>query len=379
MPELLQQAINGNELLVFIVALFFSALSGQKMDLGQRVALLYSYCLAIVYCRALDPSTIAFGSLIVLFLVFEVFSNEKMLVHLFSFKYKCLDFLYRLIFEFHGALFFFALFTSAYMLSAKSIVSHIIFLVLVIALAAMTSKQHFSAKSISRIIKELEVLGGDPVNCVFSSKDYPKLQILIYMEDGNFLDRKETIHIVTARYLMSRVISRLRTNGLARIKRNLSNPSSLRRYIRGYSTIEMQIIRNIGLNIGSHRLKIRRKMFEILYSQAVFNSYIRQLSKKSPARRNIKQWILRCYLRLVSVKVDDTVCYPNKDGSTFRQLLGKEFSDLSEEEFFVWCLGLPHYENGIGERAVKIHIDAVKHFGLDEMKIVKTINGLRNL
>ena len=112
MPELLQQSINGNELLVFAVALFFSVISGQKMELGQRVALVYSYCLIVGYCNYIDFYAIAFGSLTVLFLIFEVFSSDTMLVHLFSFKYKCFDFLFRLLFEFYGVLFFLVLFIS---------------------------------------------------------------------------------------------------------------------------------------------------------------------------------------------------------------------------------------------------------------------------
>ena len=64
MPELLQQSINGNELLVFAVALFFSVISGQKMELGQRVALVYSYCLIVGYCNYIDFYAITFGSLV---------------------------------------------------------------------------------------------------------------------------------------------------------------------------------------------------------------------------------------------------------------------------------------------------------------------------
>lgn len=160
--------------------------------------------------------------------------------------------------------------------------------------------------------------------------------------------------------------------GPALIKRELNRIGSLSHYIRGYGTIEMQVIRNIGLDLGSYRLIIRRKLFELLFSQAVFNSYINQLSRNSPARNNIKNWILNCYLNLVSVKVDDIVCRPKKGKSTFQQLFGKDFSKLTEEEFFIWCLGLPHYENGVGKRAVEIHMDTARHFGLDQ----ESINGM---
>ena len=130
MPELLQQSINGNELLVFAVALFFSAISGQKMELGQRVALVYSYCLIVGYCNYIDFYAITFESLTVLFLIFEVFSSDTMLVHLFSFKYKCFDFLFRLLFEFYGVHFFLVLFISVTPFAKESAISQLVFLML---------------------------------------------------------------------------------------------------------------------------------------------------------------------------------------------------------------------------------------------------------
>lgn len=377
MPELLQQSISGNELMVFAVALFFSAISGQKMEPGQRVALVYSYCLIVAFFGYVDYCSIAFGSLIVFFLIFEVFSNDKTLVHLFSFKYNCLDFLYRLLLEYHGAFFYAALFFSSTASTDRSLFAQIVFLILAISLAAATSRRHFATKRVSYVIDKLEALAGYPASCSFTDKDRSKLEILIYMEDGTFPSRDEHTHIVTARYVASRIALRLKRSGFASIRNGLANIASLRRLIRGYGTIEMQIMRNIGLHFGSYRLTIRRKLFELLFSQAVFNSYIDQLSKGSPARDNIKEWILGCYVNLVSVKIDSVVCHPKIKESTFNQLFKKEFSELTEEEFFVWCLGLPHYKNGVGERAVRIHIDAVERFGLCEESINSTIAKLK--
>ncbi|MBU5406208.1 transglycosylase domain-containing protein [Paraeggerthella hongkongensis] len=377
MPELLQQSVNGNELLVFAVALFFSASSGQKMEPGQRVALVYLYCLIVSYFNYIGFCSIVFGSLIVLFLIFEVFSSDEMLVHLFSFKYKCLDFLYRLLLEFYGAFFYLILLFSATPLVKESVFAQIVFLIFVVALAAITSRRHFSTKPISRIIEELEALGGDPASCSFDGEDDRKLQILIYMEDENFLNRNEKTHIVTARYLASRVFLRQKRDRLALVGNSLSSFDALRRHIRGYGTIEMQIIRNVGLDFGSYRLTARRKLFELIFTQAVFNSYINHLSKNSQARKNIKKWILRCYLNLVSIKIDDIVRYPETGNSTFQQLFKRDFSELTEEEFFVWCLGLPHYEKGVGKCAIETHIDAVRHFGLCQESINETIIRLR--
>ena len=229
MPELIQQSADGNELLVCAIALLFSAISGQKMEPGQRVALVYSYCLIVAYSNYIDVYIVVFGSLIVFFLIFEVFSSDTVLVRLFSFKYKLFDFLYRLVVEFHGLFFFLALFISGSSFVKESVISQIFFLMLVIALAATTSRRHFSTKPISSIIKTLEELGGDPASCPFNEADNRKIQILVYMEDGNFLNRNEHTHIVTAGYLISRVVLRLKKGGLTIIKNNARRLTSFRR------------------------------------------------------------------------------------------------------------------------------------------------------
>lgn len=54
-----------------------------------------------------------------------------------------------------------------------------------------------------------------------------------------------------------------------------------------------------------------------------------------------------------------------RGSGTFSQFFGRLFSELSGEEFFVWRLGLPHYEVGVGSGAVWMHNDAVSLFGLD--------------
>lgn len=142
-------------------------------------------------------------------------------------------------------------------------------------------------------------------------------------------------------------------------------------------TIEMQILRNIRLEFGSFQLTLRRKVFEFVFSRSFFNSYIDQLERSSFGRSNVKWWILRCYLRIVPVKIGHSVCRPQKGGSTFAQIFGREFSELTREEFFVWCLGLPHYAAGVGPRAVWMHDDAVIRFGLDRGEIGRVLERVR--
>lgn len=377
MIELIQSSFDKNTPLLFTVALFFAAISGQKLKVSHRVALVYSFCLLMGYFDIVDFYVNGVGSLIVLFLVFEVFSSDNDLVHLYSFKYKTLDYLFRLLVEYYGWLFYLALFAAAYAPCKDSVIMQMVFAIATLQIASIVSRHRLATKDVSAIIARLRELGGDPASCSFSAEEINKLKLLVFMEDGSYFSRDEKVHIITLRCLLKKLFARV-----GKWKGNIARGCTrrlrrLKRHIRGFGTIEMQILRNVGLDFGSYQLSIRRKVFELLFSQALFNCYIDQLSENSFARKNFKYWLLNCYLCLVPVKVGKTVCKPIGHVSTFKKLFKKDFSEVSMEEFFVWCLGLPHYANGVGENAVMIHKDAVRKFNLDERKNREAISRAR--
>lgn len=371
MEELLGKVVQEQSApLFFSVALFFAAIVGLGLSIRHRVALVYSYCLLMGLFGTVDATTITVGSTVVLFLILEVFNPDQKLVAMFSFRYKLLDFAYRMICELYGAVFYVLVFLTE-IDSVQSMLSaplRLALLLCAVALAAATVRGSFSAKSVTKMLDLLMEAGGDPGCFEFSESDRDKLEILVYLEDGRFLDRGERVHTITASYVLSRLRGKVRryASGFtcARVKR----------LIRGYGTIEMQILRNVGLEFGSFRHTYRRKVFEWVFAHTLFNSYIDHLDRGSFARRNIRYWILRCYLNIVSVKVGNSICRPQKGCSTFKRLFNKEFADLSREEFFVWCLGLPHYERGVGELAVSMHGDAIALFHLDVGKIRRALS-----
>lgn len=318
MSEFLNEAIQNQSVpLFFTVALFFAAISGFSLSVRHRVILVYSYCLLMNLLGVVDFVTVTVGSTVVLFLILEVFNPDSELVSLFSLRYKLLDFVYRLACELYGH-FFYGLLLAQCVLQPQiegSGVLQFLALFLIVALAAVTSRGRFSTKSVSEMRRAMEEAGGDPSCFEFSESDK--------------------------------------------------------------GTIEMQILRNIGLEFGSFQLTLRRKVFEFVFSRSFFNSYIDQLERSSFGRSNVKWWILRCYLSIVPVKIGHSVCRPQKGSSTFAQVFGREFSELSREEFFVWCLGLPHYAAGVGPRAVWMHDDAVIRFGLDRGEIERVLERVR--
>ena len=363
-------------IVLFSATLLFAAISGMSLSVRLRVSLVYSYCLIVVLMnQAISLQVVAIGSAAALFLVLEVFNTDEDLVRLFSLKYKLIDFLYRMICEYYGIVFFSLLFFLSMVQQHVSTTAGGIFALLSISiLTAITSRGKFASKGVTEIRTSLDELGGSLVSCRFNEKDRKKLEMLLFLEDRTFFVRGEKNHTLSLASAATKKFSRIR-DGFRRAKS--ITREAVYRSIRGYGTIEMQLLRNIGLVAGSYRCFLRRKTFEIVFSNTIFNSYLEQLSKESDARKNMKQWILRCYLHAVPVKIGEVPCRPTKDESTFHSLFNKEFEELSCEEFFVWCLGLKGYRNGVGPIAVSKNKGAIDRFQLDEQKVNAIIDVLR--
>lgn len=122
-------------------------------------------------------------------------------------------------------------------------------------------------------------------------------------------------------------------------------------------------------------------MFELVYSNLIINSYLRKFERRSPKRMNYRFWLIRVYLDSVPVNMSRSQINPASlsDGeTTFSKVFGKSFEDLSNEEFFVWCLGLKSYQNGVGINAVNLHQDAIRMNKLDKTLIEEAVNRVQN-
>lgn len=366
--------------LLFSVALLFAATSGQNFKIGHRVSIVYAYCLLATLFEAIDFPVAVMGSIVVLFLVLEVFNADDDRIAMFSVVQKLIDFVYRLMFELYVLFYFVLLGAQCWALSTFKGEAGVYWAAIaaILVLIAFTSRMSFSTLSISEIRSRLKQYGKDPELIIFSSEDRKKLRILVFMEDGSFYSRPQGQHILSIGQAISGLRRKIRST--PSFTKNLRKRiiQFVKTYFRGYGTIEMQILRNVGLRFGSYQHTFRRKMFELCYAQLYFNAYINQLPFGSSESNKIKDWIINVYLNMAPVKVGMVAC-KSADGSksTFQQLFGKNFSDLSCEEFFVWCLGLPHYEMGVGKNAIAIHMDAVRIFNLDKVEIERVIAAVR--
>lgn len=116
---------------------------------------------------------------------------------------------------------------------------------------------------------------------------------------------------------------------------------------RGYATLEMQLIRNIGIEKGYENDKhiLRRKLFEVIYSYIFFTGlkhYYEVIRFKN--RKNFKKFILYVYLYSVDTKINGRTIDPLLSifGDEKSQIPEKGWETMPLELFFVLYLGLNH-------------------------------------
>ena len=111
----------------------------------------------------------------------------------------------------------------------------------------------------------------------------------------------------------------------------------LKMKIRGCSTLEMQLIRNIGIEKGYDKCIIRRKMFEFVYTYIFFNG-LRDYyeNTQNSKRREFKKFILYVYLHSIRLNMF------GNDFKTIDKLFKKDqrVEQWDIDEFYVAILSL---------------------------------------
>lgn len=352
-------------LLCFFI-LFAYILSGVKIQDRLKVGILYIITYALIFMN-LDPLIAIISLIVTSFCCLEYFSSDKRKNEDLKLSEKVLDYVYAMIIECR-VMFFFCILGGTFCLAEivnnysqhtatdwlhNNIAMVMGFTVIVLALLFLillhfVSSPKFLKKSYSEILNKLTL---KPVFAYYEETDIEKFKMLIAMEDHKFLDRDVDEHTVLSFTMCGYYLKIIGITEL--IRRIWQHKSSV---WRGYGTIDMQLMRNVGIEKG-YECKVRRKFFEVCYSRIIYNSYYRKVGN-SPEL--FKYWILENYIDNVRVKINNKI-YAPEGGNVFDHAFGKNFEELSKEEFFVWCLGLRNYGK-IGDRVLKMNQDIINEF-----------------
>lgn len=139
----------------------------------------------------------------------------------------------------------------------------------------------------------------------------------------------------------------------------------IQNFMRGYSTIEMQLIRTFAVKHGYSLHVFRRKVYELIYSKIFFTSLREYYEYHHYSNlEQYKYYLIYLYIMVAPVKINDI---------TYRNILAmykkKKVNDITIEEFYVWTYGLSHRpinDSLMNEKLIEM-------FNMDKVKLRKII------
>lgn len=363
--------------LVCFFILFAYSLNGVKIQDRLKIGILYIIIYALLFA-GLDFSFAVVCLIATSFCFLEFFSSDKDKNEALNFMEKMVDYLYSMVFECRVLFYVVILaitFSSSYIIDRCNKNSDmwlcgytttiaawtvIVNAFLFIMLLHFIVSPKFLKKQYSEILRMLKL---HSVFVNYNKTDIEKFNMLLLMEDNTFMDRGMNKHTV---FSNRTIFGYLRGDGLINIIKKIWERR--RNLFRGYGTIDMQLIRSVGIEKG-YNCKIRRKIFELCYSGVIYNSYSRKIEARSDF---FKYWMLRNYVDNVRIKINDKV-YAPQGGDVFKRAFGKSFERMTKEEFFIWCLGLRNFGR-IGDKVLGMNDKVIVKYKLDIRKIKNLLN-----
>jgi len=362
--------VDNNIFLLYMVTLLYVAIAGIKMNERARIALVYIF--SVILAIVTLPAILAIlGATVVLFIYLEVLCEDRMKLWLFTgVRYKITDFLYRLFVEYYYLYFLLALLilVPEVTLPAAVKAGGAVFWCAAAVLRLMA--QTYATKSVTAIVQALEA--KMPIYKLEITPDISeKFAILLRMEDITYYTRDDSQHAWALRAVLRKGFRYLKQHkgmGLVKGARALLS--------RGYGTIEMQLIRCIGIESGyDHRY--RRKVFEYLYANMIFNSYRTYLQQHGIDPGHYREFILWQYIQHVPIQLNGRHEYEGETSTLLRLFHKTDIRHITNEEFFIWCLGLPQWQS-VGPLVVGWYAPVMQEFGINKQSVLNRLRRMQD-
>lgn len=352
----MSELFNDNFLFLFIIALVF-ILKPEKLLINQKIILTYSISYLVSLDSKINNLSIIIFTFLIIFIYMEFFVNSdfkrEIMVKL---HYKIADYIFTIFFQYHYWLFITCIYSYDILklCSLSNISLDVLFRVVQVILLFYLINIVYSLKWEIKELDDIKInfekyikIYNMPSNL---SESFFKPVILI--EDQTFFARKNPSSIFGYIYnkyninkynYKSKILNKFSFNIFKKFKfRKVKkiNKSNLKRatiYIRGYSTIEQQLIRSIGIKRG-YRCTLRRKLFEIIYVRIFFKSIMNFYKINFYHNSsNFKVYLIYVYLNIAKVS------YHNRTCTGLKELYDKDVSDLNYDELFIGTLMFSNY------------------------------------
>lgn len=311
----------------------------------QRVLIIYLMSYGLAFFRIVESWKIIVLLTVVLFILEEYLNTDIGKIELIKkMKYKIVDFIYYAICQYSIIYIFIALALNSnnclWKIEERKMVSFIIFIVAIQKL----NNPKFELNTFTSMKKKFDEFAFGYIN--LSNDDlFEKMIILSEIEDKSYFYRDKTYNFLSKQFLEYKIkINKSNNDGRGnsfstkRVIMKISKDFKEGLVLRGYSTIEMQLIKNIGIKRGVLRKKylFTRKIYELIYTKIFFSGLRAYYESNQYGKiEYFKKFIIYIYLHNVPTTIN------GKRYSKFVDAFnGKKIEEISMNAMFVACLGL---------------------------------------
>ena len=367
----MEELFSSNLFAIYIIACI-AVITYTNFKENQRMFLLYLFTYATAFFEIFRISASTILLLLITFIFLEYLTEDtKKLTLITNIVYKIYDYTFMIFFQYHFfwiLLSFIILHLSHYPSDYQTLLKGVSILPLFWG-AHLAISQPFKIKSITDMCQVFET--HPPYKFEYREEMQEKFDLLCAFEDKTYFQRKDSYSCISFEYIRFFLKNHgfPKFNFFKKALSNISTPQKLYRvgarlFKRGYSTPEMQLLRTIGILRGYDKYKIRRKIFEILYSKIVFSS-LKEYHKANTylALDHYRHYLLYVYFQTVMTKINGRKCTPLS--SAFNNQ--SDISNWSMNGLFVACLGLSFRE--ASDYHLALFSDIIDDFGLSITRI----------
>lgn len=337
----------GNNLFFLYIFASITIMNYSKMTENQKIIIMYLLTFGLAVLKISSVKECLMYLILVTCFYLEFLSEDTVKIKFVKkLRYKILDYLFLMFVQYKFLLFFLTLTLTSVRFQAlvsrnlkldlniSSILDYISIVFFFLTIFEV-SKEKFKMKSFSDIltkdfvppINESDLL---PYNVYF--------QILIEMEDKTYYLREKSYNFFSIDFIHIKIKQYREQMKNEKISQKIKKYVYVSQVIRGYSTIEMQLIRTVALESG-YNMKITRKIFEILYTNIIFKSMNEYYQTNHYVNNDkFKEYLLSIYVSKVRTNISGVVY------SNMTKYLSKDIEDWTKEKFYIACLGLPYQE-----------------------------------
>lgn len=371
-------------LILLVLWVFVGKIEIDRNNIKIKISLIYILFFFLGLFNIFNPILLILLFLLLTFIFLEfIFVDDlkrKILKNVF---YLLLDYIYRIIFEYKGLYFFSSMIIVSVKIKPFLFFDHNIINICILGFAFFilctgiikNLNNEFVTLNFDEIYKKMNtIMSFQGFGC--NGKLYDFANLLIYKEDKSYFIRDNSYNWISFEffyYRLKRLYSRCSKNKLVGLKffgkiytyvlfiiniisygwKLLWNilkklikifykvvicRKNIKYYLRGYSTIEMQLIRTLSVIDGYSSHVFQRKAYEFIYSKIFFASLKSFYEYHKYSNINeYKYYLIYIYIRIAPVRIN------GKYYSSILKLYNKnKVNDIDIEEFFIWTLGLSH-------------------------------------